>query len=105
MSAPVLHTGASVRCAHGGQAVPTSAGTPVRVAGHPVVVLTESYLVTGCPLATPEPSPCVTARFVAGAIRLRVGGSPVVLASSTGVCDPNGSPVTVSGTQSRVTAS
>jgi hypothetical protein len=104
MPASVLHAGATVLCAHGGRAIPTTASARVMVAGLPVTTLAHSYLVAGCSLTPPEESPCVTARFAVGATRVRVDGAPVLLADSPAVCDPNGTPVTVVATQSRVTA-
>jgi hypothetical protein len=104
MPTPILHAGEIVLCAHGGRATPTMAGARVRVAGQPVTTLADPYIVAGCPLAPPDKNPCVTARFVVGATRVRVGGAPVLLADSPAVCAPNGTPVTVVATQSRVTA-
>jgi uncharacterized Zn-binding protein involved in type VI secretion len=104
MVTPILHASAVVLCAHGGRATPTTASARVRVAGQSVATLADPYIVAGCPLAPPDQNPCVTARFVVGAARVRVGGAPVLLADSPAVCAPNGTPVTVVTTQSRVTA-
>src|SRR6185503_7881465 len=87
IATPILHAGAVVLCAHGGRATPTTASARVRVAGQPVTTL------AGCPLAPPDKTPCVTAKFVVGATRIRVGGAPVLLADSPAVCAPNGTPV------------
>ncbi len=99
-----MHAGAVVLCAHGGRATPTTASARVRVAGQPVTTLAVPYTLAGCPLAPPDKTPCVTAKFVVGATRIRVGGAPVLLADSPAVCAPNGTPVIVVATQSRVTA-
>ena len=104
MPAPILHSGALVLCAHGGRATSTTAGARVLVAGQPVTTLADPYVVTGCPLIPPLERPCVTASFTAGATRVRVGGVPVLLAGSPAVCAPNGTPLTVTDNQSRVTA-
>jgi uncharacterized Zn-binding protein involved in type VI secretion len=104
MSAPILHSGATVLCAHGGRATPTTAGARVKVAGQPVTTLADPYAVAGCPLALPVEIPCITATFTVGATRVRVGGVPVLLADRPAVCTPNGTPLTVVATQSRVTA-
>jgi hypothetical protein len=105
MPAPVLHSGAIVRCAHGGRATPTSAGARVLVADQPVTTVADHYVVEGCPLTPPVESPCVTAIFTTGATRVRVAGAPVLLAGSPAVSAPNGMPLTVVACQSRVTAS
>ena len=104
MPESILHGGAVLRCAHGGLVTPTIAGARVLVAGRPVTTLAVPYVVTGCPLISPLESPCVTASFTEGATRVRVGGVPVLLAGSPAVCGPNGTPLTVVATQSRVTA-
>ena len=99
----VLHLGATVLCAHGGQAQPTQPNPRVRVAGQPVVTQAAPYTVAGCPfVAGVVPSPCVTAQWVTGAVRVRAGGVPVLLQDSQAVCVPNGTPLNVVVTQTRV---
>jgi uncharacterized Zn-binding protein involved in type VI secretion len=99
----LLHQGASICCAHGGQAQATAPNPRVRVGGQPVVTQPVPHLVAGCPFTTPGgPMPCVTAQWVTGALRVLVGGVPVLLQDSQAVCIPNGTPVTVVMTQVRV---
>jgi hypothetical protein len=101
----VLHLGATVMCAHGGQAMPTSPFPRVRVAGQPVTTQAAPYTVAGCAFAPPAGNgPCVTAQWVTGALRVRAGGQPVLLQSSQSVCAPTGTPLTVAITQTRVQA-
>ena len=50
----VLHVGATVLCAHGGQATPTAPNPRVRVSGQPVTTQPAPYVV--CLLYT-SPSP------------------------------------------------
>ena len=99
----LLHSGASVLCAHGGQAAPTVPSPRVKVGGQPVTTLSSPYAVTGCPFnVSGSPVPCVTAQWTVGATRVRSGGAPVLLQDSQAVCAPNGTPVTVAVTQVRV---
>jgi hypothetical protein len=99
----LLHVGATVLCAHAGQAQPTVPNPRVRVAGQPIVVQTTTYTVAGCPFnVSGAPSPCITAQWVAGALRVRAGGVPVLLRDSQAVCVPNGTPLNVLVTQARV---
>lgn len=99
----LLHVGATVLCSHGGQAQPTSPNPRVRVDGQPVVTQTAPYTVAGCPFnVSGSPSPCVTAQWVTGATRVLAGGQPVLLQDSQAVCTPNGTPVNVVVTQTRV---
>jgi hypothetical protein len=100
----LLHVGATVLCAHGGQAQPTAPNPRVLVGGQPSVLMTAPYAVAGCPFATGGvPTPCVTAQWMTGATRVTSNGQPLLLQDSQAVCVPNGTPVTVAVTQTRVT--
>ncbi|MFI0793740.1 hypothetical protein ACH4OY_13770 [Micromonospora rubida] len=98
----LLHIGASVQCAHGGQATPVVPNLRVRVAGQQAVTLASIYTVTGCPYVPPAPGPCVSAQWIVGASRVLAGGVPVLLRDSQAVCVPTGAPLTVLVTQIRV---
>ena len=101
----LLHSGATVLCAHGGQATPTVPSPRVKVGGQPITTLSGPYSVAGCPFnVSSSPVPCVTAQWTVGATRVRSGGVPVLLQDSQAVCAPNGTPVTVVVTQVRVKA-
>ena len=107
----VLHVGARLLCSHGATANMISANTRVRVSGQPVATLNDVTTVAGCPFqvpATPSPKlqPCVKIQWSAPAARVRVNGQPVLLQSSSGLCQsaeqaPQGPPV-VAATQTRV---
>jgi hypothetical protein len=98
----LLHAGAIVLCAHGGQAQPTSPFPRVMVGGQPVVTQSAPYVVAGCPLVPPPIPPCVTAQWVTGAMRVKAGGLPVLLQDSQSLCTPTGTPLSVVTTQFRV---
>jgi hypothetical protein len=98
----LLHSGATVLCTHGGQALPTVPNPRVRVAGQPVTTQPSPYTVAGCPFVPPAAGPCVTAQWVVGALRVLAGGQPVLLQSSVAVCAPTGTPLNVVATQTRV---
>lgn len=105
MPGPVLHLGATVMCAHAGQAVPTVPFPRVLVSGQPVVTLTTPYVVAGCALTgTPTP-PCLTGQWLAGAVRVLAGGTPLALQSGTSITTPTGSPMVPLVVQPRVVAS
>jgi hypothetical protein len=97
----VLHLGATVLCAHGGQAMPTSPNPHVTVGGQPIVTQPLPYMVAGCPLVPPLP-PCVTAQWITGALRVTASGQPVLLQDSQAICVPTGTPLTVVASQVRV---
>ena len=101
--APLIHLGATAICAHAGQAVPVSPNPRVLVSGQPITQLTTPYTVAGCTLPPSAGGPCATAQFVTGATRVTAGGVPVLLQTSTSVCAPTGTPLTVVVAQPRVT--
>lgn len=104
MPAPILHLGATVLCAHAGQATPLSPFPRVMLSGQPVVTLTSPYAVAGCALTgTPIP-PCATAQWTVGAARVVAGGVPVVTMAGNSVCVPTGTPLVPVVSQMRVLA-
>jgi uncharacterized Zn-binding protein involved in type VI secretion len=100
----LLHLGATVMCAHGGQAQPTAPQPSVLVSGQPVVTLGAPYVVAGCAFPPPPAAngPCITGQFVDGATRVFVEGMPVLLLDSQAICAPTGTPLIVAVTQVRV---
>ena len=99
----LLHVGATVICAHGGQAQPTSPNPRVKVMGQPVVTQAGPYAIAGC--ANPPPpanaGPCATAQWVMAATRVKVMGQPALLGDSQAVCTPTGTPLTTVASQMR----
>ncbi len=100
----LLHVGATVTCAHAGQAQPTAPNPRVMVSGQPIVTQPAPYAIAGCPFnISGSPSPCVTAQWVSGATRILSNGAPVLLLDSQAICTPNGTPLMITVTQTRVT--
>ena len=102
----LLHVGATVMCAHAGQAQPTVPNPRVLVSGQPTVLLTAPYVVAGCTLPPPivANGPCVTAQWVSGTTRVLSNGQPLLVQSSQAVCAPTGTPLMIVATQARVSA-
>lgn len=100
----LLHVGATVMCAHAGQATPISPNPRVLVSGQPTVVLTSMYSVAGCTLPPPPGAngPCLTAQYVTSATRVSSNGVPLLLIDSQAICVPTGTPLIASVTQTRV---
>lgn len=98
----LLHVGATVICAHAGQAQATTPNPRVKVGGQPVTTLPAPWVVAGCTLLPPAGGPDVTAQFVTAATRVRAGGAPILLQDSQALCTPTGTPATVVVTQVRV---
>jgi hypothetical protein len=105
MSGMLLHAQAIVICAHVGRARPAVPSTRVQLSGQRAVMLPVPYTVTGCPLPPAAGGPCVTARWVTGATRVLIEGSPALLTDSTGTCLPTGASLTPLVTQLRVRGS
>jgi hypothetical protein len=103
MPGPLLHIGATVLCAHGGQAQPTVPNPRVLVSGQPTVTMTAPFLVAGCPFSPGAPSPCVSAQWVVAATRISSNGQPLLLMDSQAICAPNGTPLVAVIAQIRVT--
>jgi hypothetical protein len=101
----VVHLGAQVQCVHLGQATPTVVNPRVTVSGQPTVTLASPYVIAGCPFnVSGAPVPCVTAQWVTSATRVTSNGQPLILLDSQAVCAPNGTPLLILVTQTRVTA-
>lgn len=110
MAIPVLTQAATILCAHGVPAVPVPSQVRVLFSGQPLLVQTDIATVAGCPftLPGPTPSPCVQVRWVSAAVRVRAGGVPILLQSSSSLClaatqAPQG-PATVPAASPRVMA-
>lgn len=94
MPAPILHAGAVVLCAHGGQALPTAPSPVVLVNGMPIATIAAPYTVAGCAFAPPAANgPCVTAQWVVGALQVLSQGQPVAIMTGVAACVPTGTPL------------
>ncbi|GAB4205484.1 MAG: hypothetical protein OHK0022_31630 [Roseiflexaceae bacterium] len=105
MPGPLLHIGATVLCAHAGQAQPTAPNPRVLVGGQPTVLMTTPYMVAGCVLPPPPSGngPCVTAQWVSGSTRVFSNGVPLLLLDSQAICAPTATPLLPVQAQLRVT--
>jgi hypothetical protein len=105
MPGPVLHLGAVVLCAHGGQAMPTAPVPRVMVSGQPVATIAAPYAIAGCPFPPVSGGPCVTAQWVVGAMRVLAMGQPLAIQTGAAICVPTGTPLMPTVVQPRVLAS
>ncbi len=107
MPGPLLHVGATVLCAHAGQAQPTAPNPRVLVSGQPTVLMTTPYVIAGCVMPPPIAGngPCVTAQWVSGSTRVFSNGVPLLLLDSQAICAPTGTPLLPVAAQLRVTGS
>lgn len=105
MPAPILHVGATVICAHGGQALPTTPSPAVMVSGMPIVTIAAPWTVAGCAFVPPTGNgPCTTAQWVVGAVQVTSQGQPVAIMTGTALCVPTGTPATAVVAQTMVLA-
>ncbi|VTU27798.1 hypothetical protein SRS16CHR_04138 [Variovorax sp. SRS16] len=104
MPSPILHVGATVMCAHAGQATPMTPFPRVTVSGQPVVTLSSPYAVAACGLSGSGSPPCATAQWVVGATRVMAGGAPVLTMTGQSVCVPTGTPLMPVAAQTRALA-
>ena len=103
MPGTLLHVGATVLCAHAGQAQPVVPNPRVTVGGMPTVTLASPYVVAGCTLPPAAGGPCVTAQFVTSALRITSNGQPLLLLDSQAICAPTATPLMIVVTQPRAT--
>lgn len=101
----LLHQGAVVLCAHGGQAQPTTPNPRVLVSGQPTVAMVAPWAVAGCALPPPPAAngPCLLAQFVTASLRVTSLGQPLLLMDSQAICAPTGTPLLAVSAQTRVT--
>jgi hypothetical protein len=99
----LVHLGATVLCAHTGQAKPSSTSPRVTVGGQQIATMPIPYLVSACTLPSSAGGPCVTAQWTTAATRIVSAGQAVVLADSQATCAPTGTPLQIAQTQTRVT--
>lgn len=102
----LIHVGATVLCAHGGQAQATVPNPRVTVSGQPTVAMSAPWLVAGCALPPPPAAngPCVSAQFVTAATRVTSNGQPLLCLDSQAICAPTGTPLLIVASQTRVSA-
>jgi hypothetical protein len=100
----LLHVGATVMCAHAGQAMPTVPNPRVLVSGQPTALIAAPWVVAGCPFVFPAPGPCVTAQWVVGSVRVLSNGQPLVIQSGVAICAPTATPLVPVVMQTRVIA-
>lgn len=104
MPGSLLHVGATVLCAHGGQGQPTMPNPRVKVMGQPITTQAAPYIVAGCSNPPPPTNtgPCVMAQWVSAATRIKSMGQPVLLQDSRSLCTPTSTPLNIVVAQMRV---
>jgi hypothetical protein len=106
MPGMLVQVGATVMCAHAGTASPTVPNPRVTLGGAPSVLMSSIYSIAGCAFPPPPNGngPCVTGQWLTGTTRVLSNGQPLLCQSSTSTCVPTGTPMMITVTQMRVTA-
>lgn len=103
MPGSLISAGTTVICGHGGQVKLTPAVPPrVKVLGQPVIAGAPPSVITNCSLAAAGSPPCVTTQAVVAALRVKVGGQPVLLLDSQVLSPETATPTVVMVMQARV---
>ena len=87
MPGAILTTASQIQCLHGGQAILLTSNTKTMAGGGPVLLETDIHPVAGCPFTIgPKYSPCIRIEWTAGASKVTVNGTPVLVQTSVGKC-------------------
>src|SRR5688500_1920452 len=87
MPALILQLGVTIQCPHGGMGTVANTNLRVKVAGAFALLATDTCTIAGCPFTIgTTPHPCVLVEWQSPAQRVKVGGKPVLLQSSIGLC-------------------
>lgn len=95
----LIDQNAVILCTHGASTQIQTANTRVKAGGSFVTTVSDLFTVVGCPFTVPppKPQPCVKVQWLAPSTRVQVNGSPVLLQTSTAICQsaeqiPQGAP-------------
>jgi len=87
MPGKVLTMSSSISCPHGGVAQLVTSDTKTRADGAFALLETDVHTVAGCPFMMGLMySPCIRIEWSAGASKVKVSGTPVLVQSSVGKC-------------------
>jgi hypothetical protein len=103
----VLTAVSTVQCAHLGRGTPAAPNPRITILGQPVVTLPGPYAIAACtfPAMTGGNSPpCVSATFTTGSTKVLTNTGFLLLADSQGTSLPNGTPLLVVPSQTKVIA-
>ncbi len=83
----VLTSASTIQCTHGGSASVVPSNTKVMADNSPMLVESDIHTVAGCPFMMGNvPSPCVQIAWSAGASKVSIDGTAVLVQSSVGQC-------------------
>jgi len=109
MPGQILTISSTVTCTHGGQAILLTSNSKVTVDGTPALLESDIHPVVGCPFTVgPKYSPCIRIEWTAGAAKVTINETKVLVRSSIGKCiNAEGAPqgiAMIMNTQTKTTA-
>lgn len=83
----LLDVNSTLMCPHAGTFSIVTSNSHVKVDGQFAVTQQDTFTISGCPfMLGTSPHPCVLAKWLVVATRVKVGGNFVVLKDSTALC-------------------
>jgi len=94
MPGKVLTTASTVQCPHGGQASLSTANSKASTMAGKILLESDIHTIAGCAfMIGTKPSPCLRIEWKAGAVKVKVNQTAVLVESSVGLCySPEGAP-------------
>ncbi len=87
MPGTALTTASQIKCLHGAPAVLNTANAVTSAERTNILLESDIHMVTGCPFFIGlKPSPCIRIEWTAGASKVTIGGTKVLVRSSVGKC-------------------
>jgi hypothetical protein len=84
----LLAVNSTLMCPHAGQISIVTTNSRVTLGGQPAVVQPDTFTVAGCPFTIPPgtPHPCMLAKWMVVATRVKINGNFAILKDSTALC-------------------
>jgi hypothetical protein len=91
MAAALLTTASVLQCPHLGTVTIATTNTLVQGGGVPIVLVSDTFTIVGCPFQIPVgvgtvPHPCVRVQWIKPNLLTTVNGVPTLAADSVGLC-------------------
>jgi hypothetical protein len=83
----LLAVNSTLMCSHAGQFSIITSNSKVKLDGQPAVTQQDTCTISGCPfMVSLAPHPCVLAKWLVVATRVKIGSNFAVLKDSTALC-------------------
>ncbi len=97
MPGPAVNMGATVICAHGGQAQCIMPIPTILIDNQPAIAVPANYVIAGCAFPPPPAGngPCVTGILTSASSKVITQSGPLLIQGPPGTCVPTGTPLIV----------